>query len=186
MNSQLEQPHPHHASHLSLAVSGVVLVLTVGFHLLKLVEYPYGIPFAAFVLLLVIGMHVVNALTGRSGNAWAYLFLLPALLAAAAEVLYASDVVRGLGFIITTISLALFAYWLTTPRIPYREVKNFLPGEIFFEVFFPANGSGMFENWSFGRHGHQILVGAGVEFVERAHVLQPNEQIAIMPPGQGG
>jgi molybdopterin converting factor small subunit len=31
-----------------------------------------------------------------------------------------------------------------------------------------------------------ILVGAGVEFVERAHVLQPNEQIAIMPPGQGG
>jgi molybdopterin converting factor small subunit len=31
-----------------------------------------------------------------------------------------------------------------------------------------------------------ILVGAGVEFVGRDHVLQPNEQIAIMPPVQGG
>ena len=31
-----------------------------------------------------------------------------------------------------------------------------------------------------------ILVGAGVEFVERDYVLQPNDQIAIMPPVQGG
>lgn len=31
-----------------------------------------------------------------------------------------------------------------------------------------------------------ILVGAGVEFVDRGHVLQPEEEIAIMPPVQGG
>jgi molybdopterin converting factor small subunit len=31
-----------------------------------------------------------------------------------------------------------------------------------------------------------ILVGSGVEFVDRKHVLQPDEQIAIMPPVQGG
>ena len=31
-----------------------------------------------------------------------------------------------------------------------------------------------------------ILIGAGVEFVERDHILQPNEEIAIMPPVQGG
>jgi sulfur-carrier protein len=31
-----------------------------------------------------------------------------------------------------------------------------------------------------------ILVGAGMEFVERTHVIQPNDQIAIMPPVQGG
>ena len=31
-----------------------------------------------------------------------------------------------------------------------------------------------------------LLIGAGVEFVERAHVIQPNDQIAIMPPVQGG
>jgi molybdopterin synthase sulfur carrier subunit len=32
----------------------------------------------------------------------------------------------------------------------------------------------------------KILVGAGVEFVDRDYVLQPNEDIAIMPPVQGG
>ncbi|HEV3409041.1 MAG TPA: MoaD/ThiS family protein [Chthoniobacterales bacterium] len=31
-----------------------------------------------------------------------------------------------------------------------------------------------------------ILVGAGVEFIERDYVLRPNDQIAIMPPVQGG
>jgi molybdopterin converting factor small subunit len=31
-----------------------------------------------------------------------------------------------------------------------------------------------------------ILVGCGLEFVSRNHVLQPDEQIAIMPPVQGG
>ncbi len=33
---------------------------------------------------------------------------------------------------------------------------------------------------------HHILVGAGVDFVDRAHVIEPNDQIAIMPPVQGG
>jgi molybdopterin converting factor small subunit len=32
----------------------------------------------------------------------------------------------------------------------------------------------------------KILIGAGVEFVGRDHVLRPNEDIAIMPPVQGG
>ncbi|HEY0368170.1 MAG TPA: MoaD/ThiS family protein [Chthoniobacterales bacterium] len=31
-----------------------------------------------------------------------------------------------------------------------------------------------------------ILVGAGVEFVSRDHVIRPNEEIAVMPPVQGG
>ncbi len=31
-----------------------------------------------------------------------------------------------------------------------------------------------------------ILIGAGVEFVDRDYILQPNEQIAVMPPVQGG
>jgi molybdopterin converting factor small subunit len=31
-----------------------------------------------------------------------------------------------------------------------------------------------------------ILIGAGVEFVGRDYVLQPNDEIAIMPPLQGG
>ena len=31
-----------------------------------------------------------------------------------------------------------------------------------------------------------ILVGAGVEFVGRDHVLQSGDELAIMPPVQGG
>ncbi|MEP6778020.1 MAG: MoaD/ThiS family protein [Chthoniobacterales bacterium] len=31
-----------------------------------------------------------------------------------------------------------------------------------------------------------ILVGAGVEFVDRTHVITAGEEIAIMPPVQGG
>jgi MoaD family protein len=31
-----------------------------------------------------------------------------------------------------------------------------------------------------------ILIGAGVEFVDRNYALKPGEEIAIMPPLQGG
>jgi molybdopterin converting factor small subunit len=31
-----------------------------------------------------------------------------------------------------------------------------------------------------------ILVGAGVEFVDRSYKLKPGEEISIMPPVQGG
>ena len=35
-------------------------------------------------------------------------------------------------------------------------------------------------------HDKSILIGAGVEFVDRNYRLKPNEEIAIMPPVQGG
>ena len=35
-------------------------------------------------------------------------------------------------------------------------------------------------------HDKSILIGAGVEFVDRNHKLKPGEEIAIMPPVQGG
>ena len=31
-----------------------------------------------------------------------------------------------------------------------------------------------------------LLVGAGLDFVARDYLIQPNDQIAIMPPVQGG
>ena len=31
-----------------------------------------------------------------------------------------------------------------------------------------------------------LLIGSGVEFVGRDYVLKPDEQVAIMPPVQGG
>ena len=35
-------------------------------------------------------------------------------------------------------------------------------------------------------HDNSILIGAGVEFVDRNHKLKQGEEIAIMPPVQGG
>jgi molybdopterin converting factor small subunit len=35
-------------------------------------------------------------------------------------------------------------------------------------------------------HDQSILVGAGVEFVERDHALSDGYEIAVMPPVQGG
>jgi len=35
-------------------------------------------------------------------------------------------------------------------------------------------------------HDKAILIGAGVEFVDRGHRLKPGEEISIMPPVQGG
>jgi len=35
-------------------------------------------------------------------------------------------------------------------------------------------------------HDATTLVGAGVDFVDRNYQIRPNENIAIMPPVQGG
>jgi len=35
-------------------------------------------------------------------------------------------------------------------------------------------------------HDKNIVVGAGVEFVDRNYKLKPGEEISIMPPVQGG
>ena len=35
-------------------------------------------------------------------------------------------------------------------------------------------------------HDKSILIGAGVEFVDRSYELKRREEIAIMPPVQGG
>jgi molybdopterin converting factor small subunit len=35
-------------------------------------------------------------------------------------------------------------------------------------------------------HDKSILIGAGLEFVDRNHKLKPGDEISIMPPVQGG
>jgi molybdopterin synthase sulfur carrier subunit len=35
-------------------------------------------------------------------------------------------------------------------------------------------------------HDKSILIGAGVEFVDRNYKLSPGDEISIMPPVQGG
>jgi MoaD family protein len=38
----------------------------------------------------------------------------------------------------------------------------------------------------FRPHDKSILIGAGVEFVDRNYQLKPGEEISVMPPVQGG
>jgi len=42
------------------------------------------------------------------------------------------------------------------------------------------------ERPALGAHDNSILIGAGLEFVDRNYKLNPGEEIAIMPPVQGG
>ena len=37
-----------------------------------------------------------------------------------------------------------------------------------------------------GAHDKSILIGAGLEFVDRNYKLKPGDEISIMPPVQGG
>jgi molybdopterin synthase catalytic subunit len=37
-----------------------------------------------------------------------------------------------------------------------------------------------------GAYDKSVLIGAGLEFVDRNYKLSPGEEIAIMPPVQGG
>ena len=42
------------------------------------------------------------------------------------------------------------------------------------------------ERPALGAHDKSVLIGAGLEFVNRNYKLTPGEEIAIMPPVQGG
>jgi MoaD family protein len=45
----------------------------------------------------------------------------------------------------------------------------------------------LYVEWpALGDHDKSILIGAGLEFVDRDYKLNPGEEIAIMPPVQGG
>ena len=76
----------------------------IAFHFLFF-TYQYGIAFALFMIALVALVHVLAIITGKRGNLWAYTFVVPLILSLAAEILYASEVVRGIGFVISMGSL---------------------------------------------------------------------------------
>lgn len=155
----IENPHPHHAAHLSWGAAGATLVLTLAYHYFLAGRY-YGFGLAVFVLILVIAMHGMAVLSGRSGNSWAYVFLLPALLGIVAEVMYANPVVRVAAPLLIALSIAFFSYWLMAPKITMREVRGLWPQSFFLEAVIPAEGgSGMFNSFSFGKHWKKLLLG---------------------------
>lgn len=155
------EPHPHHAAHLSWGAAGATVLLTVAFHFLMAGRY-YGVGFAIFAVALIVVMHGMAILAGRTGNNWAYVFLAPAIMGIAAEAVYANDVVRVVAPMLVAVSLALFSYWLMAPRVTVREVQAFWSRSVVLETLVPAEGGdGMFKHLSFGNHWKKMLMGAG-------------------------
>ena len=65
-----------------------------------------------------------------------------------------------------------------TPRIEVDLAEGSMVGQLLEKVYAlkPALRA----------HDKAILIGAGVDFVDRSHKLKAGEEIAIMPPVQGG
>ena len=147
---------------LSLGVAGIVAILTVLFHVF-LAERPYGVSFAIFVAALVIGMHGIAWLSGRRGNAWAYLFLVPVFFATLATLLFASDVVIVLAVPLSFGSLIFFSYWFTHPLVSFREVTTWWPRSLLLESVLPLEGVKEFFDGFMGMsQGRRVLMGMGI------------------------
>ncbi|MEK7073502.1 MAG: DUF4173 domain-containing protein [Patescibacteria group bacterium] len=140
MAFDVASPHPHHKAHLVVVTVLTAFAVTLAFHFL-LMEAGHGFGFVLFAVVLIAGMLVLAVMTAKPLNTWAFLFLLPVAFSLAAEMLYASNVVAALGFLITFVSLAFFSYWLTVPRLRFDEVQSLWPRRIVPEVLFPIRGT---------------------------------------------
>lgn len=103
-----------------------MVALTVAFHII-FAPYPKGLPFAIFLILLVVGIHSIVRMMGVLQNKWTYVFLIPAALAAAAQALYSSHTTIAISYLIAVISLIFFAYWITTPRVAFGNLQSLWP-----------------------------------------------------------
>jgi len=127
----------------ALEIVGISLVITLAFHFL-IAEHGFGFGLAAFIIIVAAGMTMVAALGKRSINMWAFLFLLPAVLSAASQALFANEVTRTLSFFLAVGSLSMFAFWITRPIITFKEVKCLWPLTLWLETIWPFGALGKF------------------------------------------
>lgn len=132
-----------HEAHISIAITVTAAIMAIAFHTL-LFQFPYGIAFVIFMAILTASVHLLTILTGKRGNLWAYLFIIPLILSLVAEALYASDVVQAFGFMISVVSLTLFAFWFTVPPMRFWEIPSLWPQSLFVESFFPFRQFGAY------------------------------------------
>jgi hypothetical protein len=132
ISEQSNIPKPY----LPWGVGLLALVTAIAFNFL-LYTHQFGFAFSLFVLVLIINVHVLLVLTKRFGNAWAYLFLLPVIASLVAQVLYASPMTRLMSSFMTFVCLTLWAYWVSAPKLTFRDVQTLIPRTIFIESYFP-------------------------------------------------
>lgn len=102
----------------------------------------YGISFTLFGLLLVACVSLSAVVSGKRGNAWAYLFTIPLFLALMSEAMYESGAARFIAVCTAAVSLALFAYWFAAPPIRLRDVRFLWPLALMRETALPFSGVG--------------------------------------------
>jgi hypothetical protein len=154
--------HPHHAAHVRVGIIAVAVILTIAFHYL-VIGRAYGIGMAIFAVLLVVGVHVIDVLAAKPNNTWAYLFLIPLVVCAAAECIYSSEVVRLLALPIMIVSASLFAYWFTTPRAGFWETPSLWPAAAVKETVWPFPGlSRMTAGFSRTDRLRKVLLGLAI------------------------
>lgn len=132
--------HPHHATHVRVAVFATAFAMTLAFHWF-LAERWYGLGAALFFIVVVIGVHVVDIFAAKPNNTWAYIFLVPLFVCGAAEIIYASSVVRLIALPLMLVSAALFAYWFSAPRIGFWQAPVIWPAAAVAETLWPFRGS---------------------------------------------
>jgi hypothetical protein len=159
--SDLEASHSQKPSSLAIATAIAAGGAAAGFHFFFF-EHPYGIGFVLFMTLLFAAVLTLALLTRKRGNGWAWLFAVPLFLSLIAEALYASNVVRSAGFLVSVISFAFFAYWISVPSVRFWDVPSLWPTPLFFETLFPFPALGsFFRQFTDGkRRAGGVLAGA--------------------------
>jgi hypothetical protein len=151
--------HPHHGTHARVAVILTALALTVVFHFF-FAELGYGVGAALTFVALVIGVRVVDVFAGKPNNTWAYIFLIPLLICAVAETIYASEVVRTLCLPIMIGSAALFAYWFSAPRTGFWQAPLLWPRSSISETVWPFGSyRDMVSGFGKSKHWTNVLYG---------------------------
>lgn len=154
--------HPHHGMHLRLTAIVVAVLLTAVFHF-TIAQYLAGIPLALFVAAIAVAVHVLLVVTGRRGNVWAYLFLLPALLAGIAGIIDSSRSVQFLSVPVGFGSLALFVYWISQPSVSFWRAKSLWSIRMVFETIMPFEGFGaIWSGMGVGRTWASVGIGVVV------------------------
>lgn len=128
---------------LSWLVLFVTAILTF---LFQFVFFPQvaGFGFALFVAGVALGIFVI-ARAAHQENHWAFLFLVPVFFSSLANVMYEADGVKALSFVLSFLSLAFFAYWLSAPKVAFSDVQSFWPKSLVRETVFPfAHARGVF------------------------------------------
>jgi hypothetical protein len=142
----------------ALAVILLSAVYVLVFHLFIFDTF-YGWPVVLLFALLTISVIAFKAFHGKQQNIWAYIFIGPIILVSVAEVLYANDIMRLSGLVISFFSLSFLSFWLLSPRITWKQVKSFWSPSWFIDTFVPMTHKGPWSRLSIGKSGRQAFIG---------------------------